>query len=176
MRVNPATSGDRFSTPCTYIGRNAVSPITTIPLSRVAALAVAIGRNDHSRNATIGFAARRSCHTNKAVAAANTANAARVDCRWPVPTCVSPSIREAIARVNSTAPGTSTRACSVDTFSRRNAANPAIESRPTGRLIQKIQAQDRCWMISPPASGPSTEDRPQTLASQPCTLPRSCTG
>ena len=42
--------------------------------------------------------------------------------------------------------------------------NPAEAARPIGRLIQKIQAQLRCWMISPPANGPSTEEMPQTLA------------
>ena len=47
---------------------------------------------------------------------------------------------------------------------------------PTGTLIQKIQAQLAVWMMKPPASGPSTDEMPQTLASQPCTRPRSLAG
>ena len=48
--------------------------MTVTPLSSMAALAVAIGRRDHSANASIGSAARRSCSTNaRAPATRNTA-------------------------------------------------------------------------------------------------------
>ena len=41
---------------------------------------------------------------------------------------------------------------------------PAAATRPIGTLIQKIQAQEKCWMIRPPASGPTTAEIAQTLA------------
>ena len=77
VSVNPATSAERFSTPCTYIGRKVVSPITAMPPSSVAELAEAIGRRAQSANATIGSAARRSCRTNRTVLTAQTAEATR---------------------------------------------------------------------------------------------------
>ena len=42
---------------------------------------------------------------------------------------------------------------------------------PTGRLIQSIHAQLRCWMMSPPASGPMTEGSPGS-----CRAPARCRG
>ena len=164
VSANPATSVDRPSTPCTYIGRNVVSPITAMPLSSVAALAVAIGRRDHSRNAIIGSAARRSCHANSPALTRNPAPATHAVRASPSPACVSPTIRDATATVNSAAPATSTGRRSRTAPSRRNAMKLAAAASPTGTLIQKIQAQLRCWMISPPANGPSTDEMPHTLA------------
>jgi len=81
-----------------------------------------------------------------------------------VPTSVSATMSDAIARVNNAAPAVSIERASRFTSSCRNATNPAAARRPIGRLIQKIQDQLACWMMSPPASGPRTEDTPHTLA------------
>src|SRR4051812_12961059 len=162
VSVKPATSADRFKTPCTYMGRNAVRPISAIPANRVAAFAVAIGRRAQSPNATIGSAALRSWSTNSQVATAQ--DAAEIKTAGPdSPNSVSATISAATAIVNSTAPGTSTRRTPEPTRSCRNSTNRQEDPIPTGKLIQNTHAQLRCSTISPPASGPSTEETPQTL-------------
>ena len=59
-------------------------------------------------------------------------------------------------------------------FSCKKAQNPAAARAPIGRFIQKIQAQEKYWMMRPPARGPRIADTAQTLASQPWIFPRSC--
>ena len=59
----PKRSGSQ--PPARYIGRNVVSPMIAMPLSKVAPFAAAIGRRAQRSNAIIGSRARRSCTTNK---------------------------------------------------------------------------------------------------------------
>ena len=70
----------------------------------------------------------------------------------------------AMARMNMPAPTWSILRRPVARL-RAEAQNPAAASTPTGRFIQKIQAQETCAMMRPPASGPSTAESAQTLAS-----------
>lgn len=145
-----------------------------MPLNSVAPLVVAIARRVHNAKATIGSRARRSWTTNDAAATKQTAAASKAKRPSDAPASVSATINEAIATVNRPAPTTSTLRSLVVTLSRRNRKKPTAAASPIGTFIQKIHAQLTCWMINPPASGPITDDTPQTLANQPCTLPRSC--
>ncbi len=176
VSVNPATSAERPITPWTNMGRKVVRPMIAMPLSRVVMLVAAIRGRAHSEKASMGSRARRSCQTNDAAPSTNT-TPARTAVRPPptVPASVMASIRAAIVSANNAAPATSRLRTPCATSSRRKAAKPAAAARPIGRLIQKIQPQLRCWMISPPASGPRTDEMPHTLASQPWIRPRSST-
>ena len=53
---------------------------------------------------------------------------------------------------------TSTRPGALRTGSLRRTLSIAISAPiPSGRLIQKIQCQPRCWVSAPPIVGPSSE-------------------
>ena len=149
-------------TPWTYIGRKALSPISAMAESSVAPLAEAMERRPQSASATIGSGARRSWATNSTPPTAKTARAIRT-LRSEVPISVSAAISAAMAMVNSVAPATSTWWVVSATFSRRKSMNRVAAISPTGTLIQKIHAQVRCWTMRPPASGPTTDEMPQTL-------------
>ncbi len=44
---------------------------------------------------------------------------------------------------------------------------------PTGTLMKKIQPQDRCWLISPPSSGPTASASAPTALQMPTAAVRS---
>jgi hypothetical protein len=138
VSARPATTGERCSTPCTYIGRKVVAPIRIMPDSSVAALDAAIGRRLQSAKEIIGSAVRRSCSTNSSRHSRKAPLASDALATSSLPAQVSAIMSAAIAAMKSAAPPKSIegRACRSD--SRRNAMKPAADARPIGTFIQKI--------------------------------------
>ena len=141
--------------------------MTMAPTSSDTTAAAAISRLRNTHNGSTGSAARRSTTTNTTSSTATTANMVTLVAddqaqAWP------PSSRARIstvsAAVSRAAPTTSIRCvrrCRVSWKDRRNIHHA---TRQSGMLTKKIQRQEMYSLNSPPSSGPTTADMPQTLA------------
>ncbi len=139
-------------------------PIMAMPESADAALAAAIVRRPHSFSEIIGSGERRSWITNTIVETIAIAVSAAISRTPAEEIAVRSAMTAVIASANAPALRWSIRPSLRSTFSCRKRANIAAATAPSGRLSQKIQAQEKCWMMRPPASGPSTAESAQTLA------------
>ena len=158
-RAKPATSGGLCITPWTKTGRKVVSPMITMPANSEEALTAAIGRRPQSSSEIIGSGERRSWTTKATTAATATRVMRAISPRPAVASAVRSAITAAMAMVKTPALTWSIRPRASDLFSCRQNQKPAEARRPTGRFIQKIQAQVQYWMMRPPISGPMTAGR-----------------
>ena len=135
-----------------------------MPARSEAPFAAAIGRRPHSLSEIIGSGERRSCSTNKPVATTAKAVISVISLQLDVDSAVRSAMIAAMAMVKTPALRWSILRRSCLMFSWRKIQKPAAARMPMGTLSQKIHAQEKCWMISPPASGPRTAEIAQTLA------------
>ena len=145
-----------------------------MPARSEAPLAAAIGRRPQSSSEIIGSGDRRSCRTNSTTATTATRVVSPISSRPEVESAVRSAMMAAMATVNMPALRWSILPRPRTLFSCKKAQNPAAARAPIGKFIQKIQAQEKYWMMRPPARGPKIADTAQTLASQPWIFPRSC--